>query len=248
MLYRGDTVPGSLSKTNIISKMDLRVSALLAPLDYSLIEFAKECTSRKYYLDKLKLILVSKLHLNSIVKNPPCKQTDLFIPFMLIMRFDCHLLHLILVKPEQYMLVNVATSPYSANKNQINEDGTEQLVNVLSYIKAACHDYITDCSVSLIICALLQSSALEMKAKFDTARVKKHVGKIDDLLDTSPVIESQNWETKVFWPDESILDDNCKQNNDSKNDEENIHDKQEEEGTDVDSNEEEKDDDLLINV
>lgn len=121
--------------------MDLRVSASSAPLDYSLTEFAKECTSQKYYLDKLKLVLVSKLHLNSLLKNLKSTQTDLYVPFMQIMGFDCHLLHLVLVKPKHYMLVNVVTFSYPVTRTQINEGGIEQLINVLSYIKVACHNY-----------------------------------------------------------------------------------------------------------
>ncbi|KAG2237649.1 hypothetical protein INT48_004552, partial [Thamnidium elegans] len=54
---RGDTVSDSLSKVNIISKMDLRVTGASASLYYSITEFAKKCTTRKYYLDKLKLLL-----------------------------------------------------------------------------------------------------------------------------------------------------------------------------------------------
>ncbi|KAG2211460.1 hypothetical protein INT46_000284, partial [Mucor plumbeus] len=204
----GDTVPGSLSKTNITSKMDLRVSASSAPLDYSLTEFAKECTSQKYYLDKLKLVLVSKLHLNSLLKNLKSTQTDLYVPFMQIMGFDCHLLHLVLVKPKHYMLVNVVTFSYPVTRTQINEGGIEQLINVLSYIKR---------------------SALEMKAQIDNARTKKHISKIDDLLGGSPIAESQQWETKVTWPDMSILEDNFNWDNGTEDAEEDIHDGEEDE-------------------
>ncbi|KAI8640020.1 hypothetical protein BD408DRAFT_434667 [Parasitella parasitica] len=76
----GDNVPGSLRKTNVTSKMDLRVTYLSVPLDYSMTEFAKDCASRKYYLDKVKLVLVSKLHLNSLLKNLKSTQTDYMHP------------------------------------------------------------------------------------------------------------------------------------------------------------------------
>ncbi|KAI7898845.1 uncharacterized protein BX663DRAFT_513624 [Cokeromyces recurvatus] len=184
----GDTVPSSLSKSKIISKMDLRVGALTSPLDYSLAEFAKKCTSHKYYLDKLKLILISKLHLNLLVQNLQCKETDLYVPFMQIMGFDCHLLHLVLVKPKQYMLVNVVTFSYPVTKKQINEGGIEQLINVLSYIKR---------------------SAIKMKEQINSAKIEKHVSKIDNLLNTSPIVESKKRGTKVIWPDKTILDDVC---------------------------------------
>lgn len=146
MLYRGDTVPDSLSKTNITAKMDLRIRTSSAPMDYSMTEFAKECTSRKYYLDKLKLVLLSKLHFNSLLKNLKCTPTGLYVPFMQIMGFDCHLLHLVLVKPKHYMLVNIFTFSYPVTKAQVNEGGIEQLINVLSYIKVACRDYCSQYS------------------------------------------------------------------------------------------------------
>ncbi|GAA5799343.1 hypothetical protein HPULCUR_004757 [Helicostylum pulchrum] len=66
---RADIVPGSLSKVNITSKMDLRITSASASFDYSITEFFKGCTARKYYLDKLKPILVSKFHLNSLLKK-----------------------------------------------------------------------------------------------------------------------------------------------------------------------------------
>ncbi|KAI9010929.1 hypothetical protein CLU79DRAFT_710181, partial [Phycomyces nitens] len=116
-----DTVPGSLSKVNITSKMDLRITTASTSLDCSITEFAKECTARKYYHDKLKLVLVSKLHLNSLLKNLKVEPTSLYVPFMQIMGFECHLLHLVLVKPEKYMLIKVATISYPVTKSFVNE-------------------------------------------------------------------------------------------------------------------------------
>lgn len=129
MLYRGDTVPDSPSKTNITSKMDLRIRTSLVPMDYSTAEFTKGCTSRKYYLDKLKLVLVSKLHLNSLLKNLKCTPTKLYIPVLQIMESDCHLLLLVLIKPKHYMLVNIVTFSYPVTKAQVNESGIEQLAS-----------------------------------------------------------------------------------------------------------------------
>lgn len=117
--------------------MDIRVSVSSAPLDYSMTGFAKECTSRKYCLDKLILVWVSKLYLKSLLKNLKSAPIDLYVPLTQIMRFDCHLLHLVLVKPKHYTLVNVINFSYPVTRTQVNE----QRINVLSYIKIACHDY-----------------------------------------------------------------------------------------------------------
>lgn len=98
-------------------------------------EFAKECTSRKYYLDKLKLVLMSKLHLNSLMQSLQVEPTSLHIPFMQIMGFECHLLHLVLVKPKQYALKQVATISYPITKELIDEGGIEKLIDTLAYVK-----------------------------------------------------------------------------------------------------------------
>lgn len=60
---------------------------------------------------------------------------------MQVIGFECQLLHLVLIKPEQYILVNVTTFSYPVIKSQVNEGGIDQLVNVLSYIKVVCHSY-----------------------------------------------------------------------------------------------------------
>ncbi|RCH81656.1 hypothetical protein CU097_005090, partial [Rhizopus azygosporus] len=182
----GDTVPGSLSKTNVASKMDLRISAAFSSsFDYSMIEFAKECTSRKYYLDKLKLVLMSKLHLNSLMQSLQAELTSLHIPFMQIMGFECHLLHLFLVKPKQYALKQVATISYPITKDSIEEGDIEKLIDTLAYVK---------------------ESALEMKAKISSNMTSRHTNKISNLLGKSSKCKTDAWTTAVRWPDMSVLE------------------------------------------
>lgn len=84
---------------------------------------------------------------------------------------------------------------------------------------------------------------MELKTQVETSKAKKHVSKIDDLLNTSHVAESQHWETKVIWPDKSVLEEIYKWDNDAEDDEENIHDEQKEDEEEIngDSNEEEGD-------
>lgn len=89
---------------------------------------------------------MSKLHLNSLLKNIKCTPTDLYVPVLQVVGFDCHLLHLVLVKPIHYMLVNVVIFSYPVTKTQVNEGEIEQLINVLSYIKVVCRDYYSQYS------------------------------------------------------------------------------------------------------
>lgn len=64
--YRGDTVPGSLNKFGVVSKMYLFIHSLglLADLICQRIHLPK------YYLVKLKLILVPKASHKSTDKEP----------------------------------------------------------------------------------------------------------------------------------------------------------------------------------
>lgn len=68
-----------------------------------------------------------------------------------------------------------------------------------------------------------------MKAKIDDARTKRHISKIDDLVGTSTVADTEEWETKVIWPDMSVLEDSRDWDDNSEDAEENIHDEEDDE-------------------
>ncbi|OBZ85941.1 hypothetical protein A0J61_06003 [Choanephora cucurbitarum] len=134
--FMGDTVPGSLSKTNVASKMDLHISAASSSsFGCSMTGIAKERTSKKYYVDKLKLLLMPKFHLNSLMQSLQVEPTSLHIPLMQTMRFKCHLQHLVLVKPKQYALKQVATISYPITKELVDGGGIKKLIDTLAYVK-----------------------------------------------------------------------------------------------------------------
>lgn len=68
---------------------------------------------------------------------------------------------------------------------------------------------------------------MEITAQIGDARTKKHISKMDNLVDASPKAESQQWETEVTWPDMSILEDNCSWEDDTEDAEEDIYDEKE---------------------
>ncbi|CEP11668.1 hypothetical protein [Parasitella parasitica] len=82
-----------------------------------------------------------------------------------------------------------------------------------------------------------------MKAQINHAQTNKHIGKISNLLDVSPIAKSQQWETNVTWSYLSILDDNCDWDDDTENaeedllDEENDNEEEEEEDDEIDGEE-----------
>jgi hypothetical protein len=118
-------------------KLDLRVissSAATIP-DVSVGEFAKQCTASKMYLDKLKLALISKLHLNYYVQK--LKNKEVFVPFLLIMGFDCQVLLLRLAESRLYLVEHVSTFSFPITKTHINQGGIEEMINVLSYLRVS---------------------------------------------------------------------------------------------------------------
>ncbi|CEG75642.1 hypothetical protein RMATCC62417_10651 [Rhizopus microsporus] len=68
-----------------------------------------------------------------------------------------------------------------------------------------------------------------MEAQINDTRIKKHISKIDDLLDVSPVVESQQWKTNISWPNMKILEDNFNWGNDAEDTKEDIHGEKEDE-------------------
>ncbi|KAI9478860.1 MAG: hypothetical protein EXX96DRAFT_572521 [Benjaminiella poitrasii] len=91
VLRWGDTVPKSFKNTEIVPKMDLRIitSAITKNLDLSVVEFAKQGTANKLYIDKLKMILVSKFHLNYYIKKEKAYPFEVFVPFLQVMGLEC---------------------------------------------------------------------------------------------------------------------------------------------------------------
>ncbi|KAI9485984.1 MAG: hypothetical protein EXX96DRAFT_473086, partial [Benjaminiella poitrasii] len=96
VLRGGDTVPKFFKNTEIVPKMDLQniTSAVTKNPDLSVAEFAKQRTANKLYIDKLKMVLVSKFHLNYYIKKEKTYPFEVFVSFLQAMGLECQLLHL----------------------------------------------------------------------------------------------------------------------------------------------------------
>ncbi|ORE01151.1 hypothetical protein BCV72DRAFT_322932, partial [Rhizopus microsporus var. microsporus] len=134
VLRWGDTVPSSFKGLGTQPKLDLRIlSSVTAPLpDACLGEFAGQCTASKMYTDKLKLALIAKLHLNFYTKK--LGKDDIFVPFLLIMGFDCQLLGVRLVQPKLYCLEEIGRFSFPVSKKQI-EGGIGKMVSLLTFAR-----------------------------------------------------------------------------------------------------------------
>lgn len=116
-------------------KIDLRVlyCANTKKADISVGEFAKKAIPSKLYIDKLKQVVVSKYHLNTLLLSglPP---STTFIPLIQIMGFECHLYILRQVK-DFYVLETVDSITFPLTHKDIKENGIQKLVNCLEKAK-----------------------------------------------------------------------------------------------------------------
>ncbi|ORE02385.1 hypothetical protein BCV72DRAFT_234736 [Rhizopus microsporus var. microsporus] len=173
-----DTVPNSFRSLDTEPNLDLRV--ISSPSTARLDDFDKQCKVAKVHLDKLKLVLVAKHHLNYYHKK--MKTDNILIPFMLITGFDCQLLGLRLIQPKLYCLDNIGTFSFPINKKHIKEGAIEDIVNILTFARV---------------------QAIELKNKINNLERTKHISKLaKDLRSTSG---RDAWCTDVIWPSDQVI-------------------------------------------
>ncbi|PHZ07173.1 uncharacterized protein RHIMIDRAFT_244380, partial [Rhizopus microsporus ATCC 52813] len=182
---RWDTVPNSFRSLDTEPNLDLRV--ISSPSTARLDDFDKQCKVAKVHLDKLKLVLVAKHHLNYYHKK--MKTDNILIPFMLIIGFDCQLLGLRLIQPKLYCLDNIGTFSFPINKKHIKEGAIEDIVNILTFARV------------YVIFQTVQ--AIELKNKINNLERTKHISKLaKDLRSTSG---RDAWCTDVIWPSDQVI-------------------------------------------
>lgn len=132
---RGDTVPTIFKKTEARPKVDLRIMSILNSKegDYSLGEFSKIAESTKLYEDRLKLALMAKFHLNSLIKN----NTDCIYPFIMIMGFEFVFLTMEFIEGVGYIINQIDQCCFPITKKAINCGGTQALINCINTVKVS---------------------------------------------------------------------------------------------------------------
>ncbi|KAI7892163.1 uncharacterized protein EV154DRAFT_419061 [Mucor mucedo] len=132
---RGDTVPTIFKKTKAKPKVDLRIMSVLNSKegDYSLGEFSKVAESTKLYEDKLKLSLMAKFHLNSLLKT----NTNCTYPFVMIMGFEFVLLTMEFIEGEGYNMNQIDQCCFPITKKAITSGGIKDLINCINTVKVS---------------------------------------------------------------------------------------------------------------
>lgn len=114
-------------------KIDPRILYCLSSekLDISVGEFSKKAVPSKLYNDKLKQVVISKYHLNTLL--PP---STTLIPLVQIMGFHCQLYVLWPVE-DFYVLEVVDATAFPTEHEAVKENAIQKLMNFLKKAKAS---------------------------------------------------------------------------------------------------------------
>lgn len=148
-LHWGGTVPDLFKATSISPKVDLRILTTTANMhkDGSLAEFTKIAERTKLYHDKLKLALMSKLHLNQLIKA----KINLAFPFVMIMGFE-FFFYCLDFKNGFYTIQEVDSCCFPINTSSLKEEGIEQVIKCVSNLKVDLNVAKVIKNSTLIIC------------------------------------------------------------------------------------------------
>lgn len=126
-------MPSILKNTNAAPKVDLRIMSTLNSKggDYSLGEFAKMAEGTKYYHDKLKLALMAKFHLNSLLES----NTNVKYPFIMIMGLAFVVFSIEFVNDVGYVVKQIDQCCFPITRKAINEGGIQRLMLCISNVK-----------------------------------------------------------------------------------------------------------------
>lgn len=116
VLHWGDTIPDNIKALGKTIKMDLRIIKSLGDEkvmpDFATGEVAKSILKSKFYKDKLKTVLTSKMDLNKFVESPLKFYADtpsIYIPFFIIAELEATVCVLHMGSNGLYILNEVTT-------------------------------------------------------------------------------------------------------------------------------------------
>jgi hypothetical protein len=143
ILHWGDTIPSNCKRAGKKIKMDLRVIANTltkqdVQADTGAGELAKEIEKSKFYKDKLKAVLSSKLNINQRLDKSPAASIDpktTLIPFIIIMGFEAVVYTLYLACNGLYVVDEVATISVPTSVSVVKDHGIGVMVSGLEVIK-----------------------------------------------------------------------------------------------------------------
>lgn len=140
---RGDSLSKHTDKACSTIRLDLRIVIQNDGGDIESMagEFASAtaATGSKYYTDKTKIVLISKVHLNQVLSalNIPSKEdvVSIRIPMIQIMGMNCNIYSLSLVDKRTYRVEDVCDFIYPTTLRQIKNGTLATMINSMEMLK-----------------------------------------------------------------------------------------------------------------
>lgn len=148
-LHWGDTVAENVKAMARSIKLDLRI---MMNLDYEKGlpdlgsgELAKDFYSSKFYRDKLKTVLSSKIDLNQMIESFPNSYEgapQIYIPFIIMNQLEATVYSLQLTHNGLYVLSEVVTISLPGTLIEVKDGGIERMVEGLNLVKVNKHQHL----------------------------------------------------------------------------------------------------------
>ncbi|KAG1504427.1 hypothetical protein G6F47_001796 [Rhizopus delemar] len=141
-LQWGETKAVDCTRAALDFKLDLRIIVNIEQEKHEVAtaELAKPRSTieSKLFNDKLKLVLVTKCHLNSVLKTmpyiPKSKVKDVKVPIVQIIGLTCHVQALSLTDKGVYLLQDVYSVDYPQTHAQVEAKGLQKVIESFSII------------------------------------------------------------------------------------------------------------------
>ena len=154
VLHWGDTVAENIKATGRNIKMDLRIISSLnnekmVP-NLATGEIAKDIWMSKFYKDKLKTVLSSKMDLNQFVESFPksYKSTlPVYIPFIIMAALEATVYALYLGSNGLYIINEVATISLPRTLFEVKDGRISKVVSSLNIVKVSKHQVLFSANI-----------------------------------------------------------------------------------------------------
>lgn len=139
-------MPGSLKAVDRTIKMDLRIimsldNQKIMP-DFATGEIAKDISKSKFYTDKLKTVLSSKMDLNQLIESFPKSYEStlpVYIPFFIIAELEATVCVLYPGSNGLYIINEVTTISLPTTLLEVKDGAILRAISSLNVIKVSKH-------------------------------------------------------------------------------------------------------------
>lgn len=142
-MYRGDTITDACKEEDLKMKLDFRVGFFSPSFTYDTAtgEFAKTPTPLKYYSDRLKSFIATKVVINSIIKKCTTIKfegmTKLQFPIVQVMGFEAIIYVLRLSSPGLYTVQKAHKMNFPTSLKDLRMGGMSNLYQGLLLIEVS---------------------------------------------------------------------------------------------------------------